>query len=150
MELIRAVDLSSADKNQFIRSGSGAIILTHDHKFLLQQRGQDWHSFPGKLSTFGGCMDAGETPLQTLQRELNEELGAIVTYAVFLGAYTEKATNYTELCHGFFWHDKAGTITGCYEGAPVYFATPEEALSQPNLMDDVRWLLGECRDKSLI
>lgn len=149
-ELIRPVDIQTADTAQYRCVGSGAIILTHDNKFLLQQRGNDWHSFAGRLSTFGGRAEMHETPLQTISRELNEELGAVVTDAIFLGAYTEKATDYTELCHGFFWHDRRRTITGCYEGEPAYFDTVDDILKEPNLMDDVPWLLGICRDRGLL
>jgi len=45
---------------------------------LLQKRGPDFESFPHKISTFGGKIEAGEIPEEALIRELKEELGAEV------------------------------------------------------------------------
>jgi 8-oxo-dGTP pyrophosphatase MutT (NUDIX family) len=52
-----------------------AIILRDDGKYVLQQRSRlptIW--YPGHWGAFGGGMDAGESPLETLRRELREEL----------------------------------------------------------------------------
>jgi 8-oxo-dGTP pyrophosphatase MutT (NUDIX family) len=52
-----------------------AIIVRADGKYVLQQRSQlptIW--YPGHWGVFGGGMDPGETPIETLRRELREEL----------------------------------------------------------------------------
>ena len=46
----------------------GAVIYENG-KILLQKRQDD-----GKWATHGGCMELGETYLQTLERELKEEI----------------------------------------------------------------------------
>ena len=52
-----------------------ALIL-HEGRVLLVQRAVD--PAQGKWSLPGGYMDAGEMPLEALQRELNEEVGLTV------------------------------------------------------------------------
>lgn len=149
---VRQVDPSETDFSRFSGFYTGSIILSQDNRILLQLRGDDWDRFPGHLSTFGGKMDSGETPIEGLVRELKEELGAHVFPADVknMGAITEAATNYTELIYVFFWHDKNGSITGCYEGEAQYFESCATALKHPRIMDDVRWLLQECRKRKLI
>ena len=62
-------------------------------------------------------------------RELQEELGAVVNPndLVFL---VEKIGTHLKGSFGttvtFFWHDRMGTITGCYEGIPAYFSRNAE------------------------
>ena len=90
--------------------------------------------------------------MQTLIRELNEELGAVVKEkdVVNLGAVTEDISHHTDLIYVFFWHDKEGTITGCYEGEAIYYDNINQALQHPKMMDGVRWLLNTCREKGFI
>lgn len=144
--------LSQIDKTKFKSRYVGCIVLSKEGKILLQQRGVDWKTFPGFLSEFGGRIEHNEAPIQTLIRELNEELGAKVNESdvIDLGAITEAVTKYTELIYAYFWHDKYGTITGCYEGECKYFDRIEEVLYQPKLMDSARWMLLECRRKCFI
>lgn len=142
---IRFVDLSE-DTEKYARQFVGCVILTHDNKILLQQRGEDWSAYPGYLCEFGGHIETGEAPLDTLCRELKEELGAAVRSSdvVSFGALTEQSSNFSELIYMYFWHDKDNTITGCYEGEPRYFDRLEEALQHKKMTDGVRWLLTEC------
>jgi 8-oxo-dGTP pyrophosphatase MutT (NUDIX family) len=52
-----------------------AIICLDDGRYLLQLRDdKPWIFFPNHWGFFGGALDAGETPLKALQRELKEEL----------------------------------------------------------------------------
>lgn len=54
----------------------GAIIVTPDQRFLLQQRDPVPHIwYPGGWGLFGGGIDPGETELEALRRELKEEIG---------------------------------------------------------------------------
>ncbi|EKD72026.1 MAG: hypothetical protein ACD_46C00030G0010 [uncultured bacterium] len=135
-------------KNRYV----GCLVLTQDQKILLQQRGLDWPTFPGYLAEFGGKIEANETPTQAITRELNEELGASVNEAdlLNLGAVTEEMSKHTELIYVYFWHDKQGTITGCYEGEAKYFDNVNAILKNSNITDGLRWLLVECQNRGLI
>ncbi len=145
-KLIVPVDLLQVDPTCFVRRYVSCIVLTKDHKIMLQKRGTEWLSFPGMLSTFGGQIELKENPLQTLVRELKEELGADIeaSEVISFGAYTEAITDHNELIYGYFWHDKQGTITGCYEGEAKYFDSIKAVFNYPNVMEDVRWLLKKC------
>lgn len=92
---IQAVDLKKVDERSFSRRCVGCIILTQEGKILLQQRDDDCYTYPGCLATFGGGIDSGERPMQSLVRELREELGAQVRASdvVNLGAITENFSN---------------------------------------------------------
>lgn len=148
----KQLDLIKVDEKSFKRCFVGCIVLTKDHKIMLQQRGSDGDNYPGYLSEFGGSIEANETPMQALIRELNEELGAIVheSDVVCLGAITEEITNHTELVYVYFWQDKDNSITGCYEGEAKYFDDVPEIIKNKKIMDSVRWLLSECQALKLI
>ncbi len=151
MALIQPVNLTKIDENSFEYRYVSCIILTHDNKILLQKRGRNWSKFPGMISTFGGRIEENEKPKEALIRELNEELGAQVDMnnIIELGAYTEAITEHTELIYGFFWHDRYKTITGCYEGEPIYYDNPNNIPAAPISMDDVLWLVNECKNRHL-
>jgi len=150
-KLVESLDLTKTDKTVFKRKSVGCIILTKDLRILLQMRDEN-RSFPGCLSTFGGGIEAGEEPIQTLVRELYEELEVDVNESeiVNLGAITDAVSKYTELVYVYFWHDHLGTITGCYEGSPLYFDNIESAITHPKVMDYVRWLLEKCKNRGLL
>lgn len=152
MAKIWRVDSNSADASKFKNQFAGCVILTHDNKILLQHRPENWNNYPGYQAEFGGHIEPGETPSQAIVRELKEELGARVNpdELVALGAVTEDMTNHSEIVYVFFWHDRLGSITGCYEGEPRYYNNIAEALAHPKMVDSVRWLLQECRDKGLM
>jgi 8-oxo-dGTP diphosphatase len=132
-------------KNRYV----GCMILSKDRKILLQQRGNNWQKHPGYLSEFGGRIEENETPMEALVRELQEELGAKVNpdEVVSLGEITEAIANHAELIYVYFWHDKHGSIIGCYEGEAKYFDNVKSVLEHPRIMDSVRWLLEECEKR---
>ncbi len=149
---IRTVDLDKIHQRSFAVNFADCVILTHDNKVLMQQRPLSWRSRPGCLTTFGGHVEGGETVMDGLVRELNEELGAMVKPddVVFIGAISEDFTNHTELVHVYFWHDKNKTVTGCYEAEAVEYHSVEDALAHLKIMDYARWALLECKSKGLI
>ena len=149
---IQQVDLPQIIESKFAALFVGCIVLTQDNKILLQQRGIHFKTFPGFISEFGGRIEHNEHPTHALIRELREELGAQVQEAdiINLGAITEKATNFSELIYAYFWHDKLGTISGCYEGEAKYFETAKAVLDHHKVMDSVRWLLKECQNRQLL
>jgi 8-oxo-dGTP diphosphatase len=148
---IRYVDPASVDPKSFKKQLADAIVLTKDGKLMMQQRTPGWKSV-GKLTAFGGHVEPGETPLQGLLRELKEELGADVPEAelVSLGALTEEETGHTEIVYTWFWHDKQGLITGCYECEAAYYDRAAGALAHPMIMDYAVWMLEECKKRGLL
>ena len=63
-----------------------AVIDNGSGKILLQLRDdKSGIDYPGTWSTFGGHLDEGETPLESLKRELLEEIEYEVSDAEYLG-----------------------------------------------------------------
>lgn len=149
---IHLIDNQHIATQHFLKQYVGCAVLTKDNKLLLQQRGNDWDHYPGFIAEFGGRVELNETPMHALVRELNEELGAKVkeSEVISFGALTEEYSNHDELIYVYFWHDKEGTITGCYEGEMAIFDNVNAALKKSNITDGLRWLLMECQKKNLI
>ena len=149
--LVTVVDTQQLQMFSYGRHFAGCFIKTHDGRLLLQQRGVHWDRFPGMLATFGGQVDSGETPLQGMVRELREELGAEIdpSELLFLGAFTKLGLN-DALIHAYWWDDRKGSISGCYEGDPVYFDSATDVLSQDNITPDVYWIAHRCLELGLL
>lgn len=149
---IRPVDLTKVDPSAFKKHLADCVVLTHDHKILMQQRPLNWGKSAGVLNIFGGHVEDGETVMRGLLRELHEELGAQVDEkdVIFIGAVSEEFTNHTELVHVHFWHDKNNTITGCYEAEAVRYDSIEGTLAHPKIMDYAVWALRECQNQGLL
>lgn len=138
--------------DQYGVSCVSCIILTYDQQLLLQKRGGQFGHFNHCISTFGGRIEDQEKPEKALYRELEEELGATVatTDVTFIDVYTEAVTQFTEVIYGCFWYDRHNSITGCYEGEPLYCQSAQQALELDHLIDDVPWLIKRCCEKDLI
>lgn len=68
-----------------IRNAACAIILLDDGRYLLQLRDDiPGIFFPGHWGLFGGALENDEDVEEGLRRELNEELGLVVTEPRFL------------------------------------------------------------------
>lgn len=80
-----------AKKERSIRFGVYAV-LTYRDKYILIQKGKG--PFKGRWDLPGGKIDFGETPEQTLKRELMEETGLkLASYKlVTVGAYTHESS----------------------------------------------------------
>ncbi|HHS2948521.1 TPA: GNAT family N-acetyltransferase [Legionella pneumophila] len=144
--------VNKPNSSQYNKCFTGCIILSNDKRILLQKRPQHWHPYPEYITTFGGRIEKEETPTQAIVRELYEELGAKIPpeELVELEAITEPCTGHTELVYEYFWYDKNNLITGCYEGIAMYFDNIEKILSQQKIMDDIEWLINECRKRKLL
>lgn len=131
---------------------SDCIILTHDNKFLLQKRPDHWTKNGGGMNIFGGKVEQGETALQGLKREMQEELGLIMKdeNIIYVATITEGWTNHQEAVHIHFFHDKDKTITGCYEGESVEFEKIADILNNPKVMDYTKWAFEKAKAMELV
>lgn len=150
-KLIRDVSPTDSQRNVFRKELADCIILTKNNTLYLQMRPRNPEEI-GKISLFGGHIEQGETPLKAVMREVKEETGGEPQEKdlIFIGAVTEEWTNYADIVHVYFWHDKDGTITGCYEDDPIEFKNVGQALLNNELMDYVRWALGKAGLMNLI
>lgn len=113
---------------------TGAIIKNDHGKFLLQLRSNDAPSCRNQWLLFGGHDEEGETPLESLTRELKEELG--ITFVPERFEYLGKINSINEdgfqaeenLFKTFIRPDEKIKLN---EGANYGFFTKEEALTLP-------------------
>ncbi len=150
-EIICELSQSEIKNGSFRKELADCIILTKNNTLYLQMRPRNPDKI-GKISLFGGHVESGETPLQAVIREIQEETGGEPQEKdlIFIGAVTEEWTNYADIVHVYFWHDQRGTITGCYEDEPIEFANVDEALQRSDVMDYARWALQKARLMTLI
>ena len=114
------------------RSYVGALLVDTNGKLIAQQRDdKSGTTNPGMVSLFGGTSHEGESPIETLRRELQEELELEVSSNNLL-LQTVKHENGTNVACSIY------IVTGVdaeklelHEGAGFAMGTPEELLSRP-------------------
>ena len=114
------------------RSYVGALLVDTNGKLIAQQRDdKPGITNPGMVSLFGGTSHEGESPIETLRRELQEELELEVSSNNLL-LQTVKHENGTNVACSIY------IVTGVdaeklelHEGAGFAMGTPEELLSRP-------------------
>ena len=114
------------------RSYVGALLVDTNGKLIAQQRDdRPGITNPGMVSLFGGTSHEGESPIETLRRELQEELELEVNSNNLL-LQTVKHENGTNVACSIY------IVTGVdaeklklHEGAGFATGTPEELLSRP-------------------
>ena len=114
------------------RSYVGALLVDTNGKLIAQQRDdKPGITNPGIVSLFGGTSHEGESPIETLRRELQEELELEVSSNNLL-LQTVKHENGTNVACSIY------IVTGVdaeklelHEGAGFAMGTPEELLSRP-------------------
>ena len=114
------------------RSYVGALLVDTNGKLIAQQRDdKPGITNPGMVSLFGGTSHEGESPIETLRRELQEELELEVNSNNLL-LQTVKHENGTNVACSIY------IVTGVdaeklelHEGAGFAMGTPEELLSRP-------------------
>lgn len=113
------------------RSHVGALLVDTNGKLIAQQReDKPGITNPGMVSLFGGTSHEGESPIETLRRELQEELELEVNSSNLL-LQTIKHENGTNVACSIY------IVTGVdaeklklYEGAGFAVGTPEDLLSR--------------------
>ncbi len=114
------------------RSYVGALLVDTNGKLIAQQRDdKPGITNPGMVSLFGGTSHESESPIETLRRELREELELEVNSNNLL-LQTVKHENGTNVACSIY------IVTGVdaeklklHEGAGFATGTPEELLSHP-------------------
>lgn len=114
------------------RSYVGALLVDTNGKLIAQQRDdKPGITNPDMVSLFGGTSHEGESPIETLRRELQEELELEVSSNNLL-LQTVKHENGTNVACSIY------IITGVdaeklklHEGAGFAVGTPEDLLSRP-------------------
>lgn len=132
--------------NKIINVAAG-LIIRPDGQLLLGQRpeGKPW---AGWWELPGGKLEPGETVLQALARELQEEIGIEVTQAVPWVTYVHAYPNNTvrlSFCHVTAWRGEPQGL----ENQRLAWVNPAEAAQVgellPATLPPLRWLqLPEC------
>ena len=114
------------------RSYAGALLVDTNGKIIAQQRDdKPGITNPGMVSLFGGTSHEGESPIETLRRELQEELELEISSNNLL-LQTIKHENGTNVACSIY------VVTGVdaeklklHEGAGFAVGTPEDLLTHP-------------------
>ena len=114
------------------RSYAGALLVDTNGKLIAQQRDdKPGITNPGMVSLFGGTSHEGESPIETLRRELQEELELEISSNNLL-LQTIKHENGTNVACSIY------VVTGVdaeklklHEGAGFAVGTPEDLLTHP-------------------
>jgi len=120
------------DFDECERGYVGALLVDTNGKLIAQQRdGKPGITNPGMVSLFGGTSHEDESPIETLRRELQEELELEVSSNNLL-LQTVKHENGTNVACSIY------IVTGVdaeklklHEGAGFAVGTPEDLLSRP-------------------
>lgn len=65
-------------KNNIV--GVGVLMITPDDTFLFQERDTNTERNPGMITPFGGGLKTGESAMQCAIREMDEELGLVLSH----------------------------------------------------------------------
>jgi 8-oxo-dGTP diphosphatase len=117
----------------FYRIGIKALITDTEGRFLLCRESDNWWNLPG------GGLEYGESPRETLKREIKEEMGLDLVSMEDQPSYffTAKHRQWFMLAIIIYWASIQNlNITPSEECQEVRFFTPEEALRM-DLFPDV-------------
>lgn len=97
------------------------LLVNQDKQVLLEKRALTKASDPGLVAIPGGHMEADETQLQTLVREIDEELGVQVTSGQYLCSLYHP-TSELQLLHYYLVTQWEGTISA-HEADSVFWSS---------------------------
>lgn len=134
-----------------------ALIQPGKGRYLMQLRDPlDRIFFPGHWGLFGGAIDEGESSVEALCRELNEEL-ALNVLVNDISYFTRLDMDFSFAGHGvkkrdFFRIEIDAEVVPklqLHEGADVRVFTGEEILLEPRVTPYDRWAiwLNEAQDR---
>lgn len=114
------------------RSYAGALLVDTNGKLIAQQRDdKPGITNPDMVSLFGGTSHEGESPIETLRRELQEELELEISSNNLL-LQTIKHENGTNVaCSIYVVTDVDTEKLKLHEGAGFAVGTPEDLLTHP-------------------
>lgn len=115
-----------------------ALIVLEDNRYLLQLRDQKRGIFfPGHWGLFGGAVEAGESAIDAVHRELHEELGLVVSEARSLTDFTFTFGRYGDITRHYFEipYSSASVISlRLQEGAEMRAFHASDILNLPRLV----------------
>jgi ADP-ribose pyrophosphatase len=101
-ETYRYADGKTADREIVRTTGAAAIVAVDDEHVWLVRQPREAIDDPDSLELPAGRLDAeGETPLESAQRELAEEIGLQASSWTFLKAYRSSVGFADEVVHLF-------------------------------------------------
>ncbi len=114
------------------RSYVGALLVDTNGKLIAQQRDdKSGITNPGMVSLFGGTSHEGESPIETLRRELQEELELEVSSNNLLLQTVKHENGINVACSIYIVTGVDAEKLELHEGAGFAMGTPEELLSRP-------------------
>lgn len=114
------------------RSYVGALLVDTNGKLIVQQRDdKPGITNPGMVSLFGGTSHDGESPIETLRRELQEELELEVNSNNLLLQTVKHENEANVACSIYIVTGVDAEKLKLHEGAGFATGTPEELLSHP-------------------
>lgn len=113
------------------RSYVGALLVDTNGKLIAQQRDdKPGITNPGMVSLFGGTSHEGELPIETLRRELQEELELEVSSNNLLLQIVKHENGTNVACSIYIVTGVDAEKLELHEGAGFAMGTPEELLSR--------------------
>ncbi len=107
-----------------------SFLLIKDDQVLIEQRRLDKESDPGLYAIPGGHCEVGEGQIDTLQRELMEELEVQSTAHQYVCSLIHQTTTEAQLIHYYLVHEWEGIIQ-CREAQAVHWIS----INQPKAID---------------
>ena len=114
------------------RSYVGALLVDTNGKLIAQQRDdKPGITNPGMVSLFGGTSHEGESPIETLRRELQEELELEINSNNLLLQAVKHENGTNVACSIYIVTGVDAEKLKLHEGAGFATGTPEELLNRP-------------------